>query len=303
MATIAIGKIKQVWRNTWANNQNYAVDDLVAHTDQSITSTYIAVQASTSGSPQAPSTGGTVNTSYWNLVSKGGADGASAGIESQNVYTSTGTSTWTKPSGVTKIKVIVTGGGGGASAVGGNRLDDVGAGGASGGTSIKVIDVSSISSVTVTVGSGGAAAAANAADNNQSTTGTNGGTSSFGSHCSATGGQGGKSYYDGNSIGHATPGVGSGGDINLQGGHGALPILNYNGAPHALSGGVGGSSFWGGCSRGALDDDFTNGSNDISGGASSGSSGGAYGSGGYAGSREFTGGAGAHGVVVVENYK
>ena len=57
MATIQLGKIKQVWRDAWSNGNNYAVDDLVSHVDQNITSTYIAVQASTSGSPQAPSTG------------------------------------------------------------------------------------------------------------------------------------------------------------------------------------------------------------------------------------------------------
>lgn len=74
MATIQLGKIKQVWRDAWSNGNNYAVDDLVSHVDQNITSTYIAVQASTSGSPQAPSTGGTINTSYWNLVAKGVVD-------------------------------------------------------------------------------------------------------------------------------------------------------------------------------------------------------------------------------------
>ena len=74
MATIQLGKIKQVWRDAWSNGNNYAVDDLVSHVDQNITSTYIAIQASTSGSPQAPSTGGTINTSYWNLVAKGVAD-------------------------------------------------------------------------------------------------------------------------------------------------------------------------------------------------------------------------------------
>ena len=70
--------------------------------------------------------------------------GMSAGLQSMNVFTTPGTATWTKPSGITKVKVYVTGGGGGCSAVGGNRLDDAGAGGAAGGTAIKIIDVSSI---------------------------------------------------------------------------------------------------------------------------------------------------------------
>ena len=231
--------------------------------------------------------------------------GMSAGLQSMNVYTTPGTATWTKPSGITKVKVYVTGGGGGCSAVGGNRLDDAGAGGAAGGTAIKIIDVSSISSVTVTVGMGGTATPHNYNNDVSSSTSPNDGQpSSFGSHCSATGGKAGRSYYTNNAgvVGQAIPGVGSGGDINIQGGYGDLPMLNYNGAPDGMSAGQGGVSFWGGPGRGALDDNFTNGSHDISGGASTGSSAGAFGSGGSAGVRMFTGGAGTHGVVVVENY-
>ena len=230
--------------------------------------------------------------------------GMSAGLQSMNVYTNPGTATWTKPSGITKVKVYVTGGGGGCSAVGGNRVDDIGAGGAAGGTAIKIIDVSSISSVTVTVGMGGTATPYNYNENVSGSTSPNDGQpSSFGSHCSATGGKAGRSYYTNNAnlTGHAVPGVGSGGDINIQGGYGDLPTLNMS-APEMLPGGLGGVSFWGGPGRGAADDNFTNGNHDITGGASTGSSAGAFGSGGSAGSRDFTGGAGTHGVVVVENY-
>ena len=230
--------------------------------------------------------------------------GTSAGLQSMNVFTNTGTSTWNKPSGITKVKVYVTGGGGGCSAVGGNRADDIGAGGAAGGTAIKIIDVSSISSVTVTVGMGGTATPYNYNENVSGTTSPNDGQpSSFGSHCSATGGKAGRSYYTNNAgvTGHAIPGVGSGGDINIRGGYGDLPTLNMS-APQGLPGGLGGVSFWGGPGRGAMDDNFTNGNHDISGGATSGSSAGAFGAGGSAGSRDFTGGAGTNGVVVVENY-
>ena len=72
--------------------------------------------------------------------------------------------------------------------------------------------------------------------------------------------------------------------------------------PQGIPGGQGGVSFWGGPGRGAMDDNFTNGNHDISGGGSTGNSAGAFGSGGSAGVRMFTGGAGTHGVVVVENY-
>ena len=62
--------------------------------------------------------------------------GTGGGLQSMNVFTNTGTSTWNKPSGITKVKVYVTGGGGGCSGVGGDRADDIGAGGAAGGLSL-----------------------------------------------------------------------------------------------------------------------------------------------------------------------
>ena len=41
MATIDLGKIKQVWRGTYNNGTAYVVDDLVEYTDSGILSTYI----------------------------------------------------------------------------------------------------------------------------------------------------------------------------------------------------------------------------------------------------------------------
>ena len=72
MATLDLGKIKQVWRGTWSSSPNpaYSVDDLVEYTDGGVTSTYIAV--STPGS-QVPSSSGSVQ-SNWNLVAKGVVD-------------------------------------------------------------------------------------------------------------------------------------------------------------------------------------------------------------------------------------
>ena len=72
MATIQLGKIKQVWRSTWSASPNpaYSIDDLVEYTDGGVTSTYIATAVPGS---QAPSTGGTVG-SAWDLVAKGVAD-------------------------------------------------------------------------------------------------------------------------------------------------------------------------------------------------------------------------------------
>ena len=72
MATIDLGKIKQVWRGTWSSSPNpaYSIDDLVEYTDGGVTSSYIATAVPGS---QAPSTGGTVG-SAWDLVAKGVAD-------------------------------------------------------------------------------------------------------------------------------------------------------------------------------------------------------------------------------------
>lgn len=135
---------------------------------------------------------------------------------SRQIFTESGT--WTKPEGVTRVKVTAVGSGGG----GGNLR----AGGA-GGTGEKWIDVSNISSVDITVGAGGAR-------------NRDGETSSFGSHCSASGGI----------SGHTTAlgGVGQGCDINMSGGAGGANFQHAN-FDH---GGTGGSSTHGGGGRGSI---------------------------------------------------
>ena len=125
--------------------------------------TFSGSGASLTSIPAANLTGTLPAISGANLTGVGG------GLQSQQVFTSSGT--WNKPSGITKVKVFVTGGGGGGSGVGGNQYDDAGQGGAAGGTAIKIIDVSSISSVTVTIGAAGQASGTQAAD------GGDGGTS------------------------------------------------------------------------------------------------------------------------------
>ena len=74
MATIDLGKIKQVWRGTYNNGTAYTVDDLVAYTDTvgglQNTSTYICVTNSTGN---APASAGTVHGS-WNLIAQGVPD-------------------------------------------------------------------------------------------------------------------------------------------------------------------------------------------------------------------------------------
>ena len=71
MATIDLGKIKQVWRGTYNSANSYSADDLVAYTDGGITSTYIAIAASDNNNQQVPSTSGTATANYWEYVAKG----------------------------------------------------------------------------------------------------------------------------------------------------------------------------------------------------------------------------------------
>ena len=215
------------------------------------------------------------------------ASGLGFGLTSTQVFTSSGT--WTKPSGITKVKVIVIGGGGGGG--GGTNNYYAGGGGGGGGTAIEIIDVSSVSSVSVTIGGGGAGAAAGSGGGAGST-GSTGVTSSFGSYCSATGGVGGAGQPGGSpwiGLGGAG-GSGSGGTYNLTGSPGGNGIPSDHSSGVSVSG-VGGSSFFGGGAKSVLTD-----SNGVAAGANTG--------GGGSGSRHSgtTGGAGGSGICVVEEY-
>jgi hypothetical protein len=102
--------------------------------------------------------------------------------------TTTQTFTWTVPAGIGAVRARCWGGGGGSGA----------SGGGGGGFAMKAIyDLTGVTSIAVTVGLGVASG------------NITGGTSSFGSYVSATGGQ----YA-------STGGSGSGGDINYTGGTG-----------------------------------------------------------------------------------
>lgn len=204
---------------------------------------------------------------------------ANGALRSVQYYTSSGSHTWTKPAGLKRVRVYVTGGGGG----GGNPAANTnnGGGGAGGGTAIKVIDAASLGSTeSITVGAGGAAG----------NPGGTGGTSSFGSHCSATGGVGGASDSQGG-YGYIVPGVGSGGDLNIQG---CGPDAGRPGGDNGV-GGSGGGSFWGGGGRGGFNYNYPH----AGAGSHGGGGGGAYrtGAGGAGG-----GAAGGAGIVVVEEY-
>lgn len=135
-----------------------------------------------------------------------------------------GSGIWTKPSGCTRVLVYVTGGGGGP------RINDNayrGAGGGGGATAIKFINLTGVATVPYVWGAGGGYA-------RNGGRGATGGSSSFGTYCTATGGQGGQTDvpHQGGPGGSAT-----GGDINIPGGGGEM-------AHGADREGGGGSSFW-----------------------------------------------------------
>jgi hypothetical protein len=160
------------------------------------------------------------------------AVGGSGGYQSAQIFTSNGT--WTKPAGISLVRVICIGGGGGGGGTTSGANTSCSAGGGGGGTAIETIDVTSTSSETVTVGAGGAGGASGGS------TGSTGGTSSFGAFCSATGGVGGAgmgSVMSDTAVGGAG-GSGSGGDVNLDGGHGEVGIVR-GGNQTALAGGGG----------------------------------------------------------------
>jgi len=203
----------------------------------------------------------------------------SAGFQSVQVFTAGGT--WTKPSGITKIVVEVIGGGAGGRS--GTYETTVGGGGGAGGYSLKVIDVSAIASESVTIGAGGAA-------NNA------GGTSSFGSHCSATGGL--QPSAAGTISQRNGGGAGSGGDINLPGewgGNGFVFDMSMGTASGGI-GGNGGSTKYGAGGRGGCSDMTS---------SDYGCDGDGYGPGGGGGVGDTYGwgGAGKGGIVIVWEYK
>ena len=68
MATIDLGKISFTQKGTWASGTAYTAKDVVQHTDNNETSSYVAIASSTG---QAPSTNGVVNTSNWAIFAKG----------------------------------------------------------------------------------------------------------------------------------------------------------------------------------------------------------------------------------------
>jgi hypothetical protein len=178
-----------------------------------------------------------------------------------NIAVLTSGTSWTAPSGVTKIKVTCVGGGGGG---GGAYNSTAGGAGGGGGTSIKIFTVTGGSSYTYAVGAGGAGG--DYYDSGRfppgtSSPGTAGGASTFtvgGTTITGNGGNGGSAGASGGA--GATGGTATSGDLNMTGGAGIG------------SAGIGGGSI------------LSNHGNGLS----------------YGGGGNGNGGNGANGVIVVE---
>lgn len=189
-------------------------------------------------------------------------DDANGEFRAQQVFTASGT--YTKPVGLKRVRVTVVGGGGGGG--GGDTNGAAGRRGGGGGFSQKVIEAASVGATeTVTVGAGGSGGPHGGGAGSN---GSAGGTTSFGTHLSATGGGGG-----GGAGVFSTPagGAGSGGQINIAG--------------------SAGGQYSGGSSRMSPESDAVNGG-----------AGALYGGAGDPSSASGPGGAGASGIVIVEEF-
>lgn len=205
------------------------------------------------------------------------AVGGSGGYQSAQIFTSNGT--WTKPAGISLVRVICVGGGGGSGTSTSGSGSSATGGGGGGGSAILTLDVTAISSETVTIGAGGAGGGSAGA------TGSTGGTSSFGAHCSATGGAGGAGMASvtSNTANGGAGGAGTSGDFNIDGGYGGSAIVRNSNVTQ-ISGG-------GGTFLGPTDGYNTSATANGHGRGGSGVSGGG-----------ITGRTGADGIVVVYEY-
>lgn len=157
-------------------------------------------------------------------------------IQFNNIASFTASGTFVVPDAVTQVRVRLVGGGGGGAP---GSATQAGSGGGAGGYAEGVFTVTPGQLVAVTVGAGGSGQAASSG-----TGGGWGGASSFGSYCSATGGNGGALGSNVSPGGNG--GVGSGGQINMQGGIGS------DASPGSTAwGGLGGASYFGGGGRAA----------------------------------------------------
>jgi hypothetical protein len=224
----------------------------------------------TSGLTMLGATGGDQGSGTINCteIYKNGV-AVSGGLFKVTVYTAS--ATWTKDAATVAVRVRLVGGGGGGGK--GTAAAKTAGGGGAGEYAEGFFDSGIGATETVTIGGGGAGS-----------TGANagtGGTTSFGSLLTALGGVG---SGDDLTVGALGGSGGTGGDFHAAGGNGGPGQNSLDGA------GQGGASFFGsGGACGPI-------------GGNVGQAGVPYGSGGGGGSNQ-SGGAGAVGWMIVEEYK
>lgn len=181
------------------------------------------------------------------------------------VLTTSGTSTFSVPSGITALSVQVQGGGGQGSS--GSSGTTGGGGGGAGGYAMKIVDVSGTSTVEYHVG--GAQEA-----------------SSFGTPGTSI-------YFYGLGASSGTGGSASGGDLNMSGvgGGSAFQGADGNGSNASGIGGGGGSSIFGGGGAGN--------SCQANGVSATGYGSGGGGGGGCTGPTNSSGGNGKQGIIII----
>ncbi len=209
-------------------------------------------------------------------------------LKSTQVFTAS--DTWTRPDGIRAVKVTVVGGGGGGGGswnTGSGSEGTSRGGGGGGGGAVKWI-TSPGATETVTVGAGGSGTLSGTAGD--------GGTTSFGSHVSATGGKGTSSAAPVSArtlAAGGAGGAGASGDVNLTGGQGGAGFVTAAADP--LPTGHGGASALG-----------NGGVCTALGSTASGSDGSGYGGGGAGavtvGGVGLAGADGSPGIVIVEEY-
>lgn len=231
-------------------------------------------------------------------VNSGRITSVAAGtLPTRQTFTASGT--WTRPSGCRAIRITAVGSGGGSGgvALAGSATSAASGGGGSGSVGQAWLDVTGIASAAVTIPEGGSGTAAGVAG------GTPTGGTSFGSYLTAPAGAGGAAAMAvASTVGLSSAGGAGGGAATA--GSGALLLSGATGeagqsairaAATTLIGGCGGSTPYGG---GGADKANT---------AGAGNPGTGYGSGAggalsKVSSVAVSGGAGAKGIVIVEEF-
>lgn len=268
-----------VW--TYSTTFNYAVDDYVKGTDG-----FLYVCAIINGPATTPVVPVGDLTGTWLLLAGGGAGVVTTVISISDPAFAPNAATQSM-----KITVTGAGGGGGGIRISAATTSGCSSGGAGGGTAISWLTAPFSASYAVVIGAGGAGGAPPAAGGQ---VGAAGGVSTFDAatlNYTGNGGAGGTFVTNVGSGSGVTGGTAANGEINLSGsGTSGYADLGTLGGSWS---GYGGGSYWGGAAG------------SVSGGGgvsalAAGAGGGGVERGNFNGL--YTGGAGADGLVVIEEY-